>query len=84
VPVPLQLIASRLDCSADRAAGLLAEVAGVRVDAEAGVCWLVDVELAAALKDAFGAEGRMRPVREMRPPPIRHAQRTRQAVAGWP
>jgi hypothetical protein len=54
--VPLQQLAARLDCSPAAVAELLAEVAGVRVDVEAGVAWLVDRKLGEAVKVAFAGE----------------------------
>lgn len=73
--------AARLDCSPVRAAGLLGELAGVRVDEQAGVAWIVDPGLAVAVRDAFAGEGQLRPVQQMHagglPRPVRHP-----AVAG--
>ena len=52
----LDRVVTRLGCSADRAAGLLAGVAGVEFDPATGSVRLVDLELAVAIRDACRGE----------------------------
>ena len=61
-PVPLEVIAEP--------AGLLAKVAGVELDAATGSARIVDLELAAAVRDGFAGETGLRPVGQMNAHPV--------------
>ena len=69
--VSLSVIGERLGCSEERATLLRDGICGVRIDRRSGVAWLVDPELAVAVRDAFSGEpGELRRLRRMGSMPV--------------